>query len=92
MKQIKCLTLAVAVMVQILVSAEELLAQEKSAISSTSSKKARSVKIKFDDEMVNGSATTPDMNSINAKNELYYKKLIRVRENFIKEMEDGLND
>lgn len=92
MKQIKRLTLAVAIILRIFFSADSSCAQEKPAITSANTRKARSVKIKFDDELINGSATTPDVNSINAKNELYYKKLIRVRENFIKEMEDGLND
>lgn len=57
-----------------------------------STKKQKTVKLRFDDELVKGSAVAPDIDTLSVKRNFNYKKLIRVRENFTKEMEDGLND
>ncbi|MEN0059564.1 MAG: hypothetical protein AAGB31_12065 [Bdellovibrio sp.] len=58
----------------------------------TQGKKGRSVKLNFEDELVKGGLAAPDMSSVNVRQDFNYKKLIRVRENFLNEMEDGLND
>ncbi|MEK2645816.1 hypothetical protein [Bdellovibrio sp. BCCA] len=50
------------------------------------------MKLNFEDELVTGSTEKPDMSSFNTKTDFNYKKLIRVRENFVNEMEAGIND
>ncbi|CAE80978.1 hypothetical protein predicted by Glimmer/Critica [Bdellovibrio bacteriovorus HD100] len=48
--------------------------------------------MQFDDELVKGGIALPDMSSINSKKDFNFKRLIRVRENFVPEMENGIND
>lgn len=50
------------------------------------------VKLSFENELLNGSALKPDGDSINNRPDFNLKKLIRVRENFVDEVEGGLND
>lgn len=64
---------------------------KKESVSETN-KKSRRVKLNFEDELVTGSTEKPDMSSFNTKTDFNYKKLIRVRENFVNEMEAGIND
>ncbi|WP_374034230.1 hypothetical protein ACES2I_17005 [Bdellovibrio bacteriovorus] len=54
--------------------------------------KKKVVKVQFDDELVKGGIALPDMSSINSKKDFNFKRLIRVRENFVPEMENGIND
>ncbi|WP_413612312.1 hypothetical protein [Bdellovibrio sp. HCB-110] len=57
-----------------------------------SAKKTKRVKISFDDELIKGSTAKPDVSNLDTKKDFNYKKLIRVRENFVNEMESGLDD
>lgn len=82
--------LAVFVMLYLSMGFAHFVFAEDKPISST--KKQKSIKLKFDDELVKGSAISPDADSVSVRRHFNYKKLIRVRENFTKEMEDGLND
>lgn len=60
--------------------------------SASGPKKQKFVKVRFDDELVKGATEKPDGLTMNVKKEFNYKKLIRIRENFINEMENGLDD
>lgn len=54
--------------------------------------KNRVIKLNYQDELVGGSPENPDLMTINSKLPYTYKKMIRVRENFHKEMENGKSD
>ncbi len=69
-----------------------LNAQTKKATVQSAHPKTRRVQLNFEDELVNGSTEKPDVSNIDVKTDFNYKKLIRVRENFVNEMENGLND
>ncbi len=57
-----------------------------------SSGKKRQVKINFEDELVRGSTETPDLLLLSEKMPYSYKKMIRIREHFQKELENGKSD
>ncbi|MGZ3769465.1 MAG: hypothetical protein ACXVCP_00585 [Bdellovibrio sp.] len=57
-----------------------------------SGKKPKVVKVRFDDELVKGATEKPDLSNMDVKRNFNFKKLIRVRENFLNEMENGLDD
>ncbi|WP_374073654.1 hypothetical protein [Bdellovibrio bacteriovorus] len=76
----------------ILVASTNAWSEPKKEASSGTSKKSRRVKLNFEDELVTGSTAKPDVSNLNTKTDFNYKKLIRVRENFVNEMENGLND
>ena len=50
------------------------------------------VKINFEDEMVFGSTENTDLLLLTEKMPVTYKKMIKIRENFLKEMDDGKSD
>lgn len=50
-------------------------------------KKSRRIKLQFEENLINGSAASPETSFINTKDEYNYKKLIKIRENFIPEVE-----
>lgn len=67
-------------------------ASQPASQSASGPKKQKFVKVRFDDELVKGATEKPDGLTMNVKKEFNYKKLIRIRENFINEMENGLDD
>lgn len=70
------------------------LSEAKEASSKPAGKapKTKKVKVSFTDELVEGSTAKPDVDNINSKKDFNFRKLIRVRDNFMNEMEGGLND
>jgi hypothetical protein len=48
--------------------------------------------VKFDDEMVKGSAEKPEVEYLFQKGDFNFKRLIRLRENFIPEVQKGKDD
>lgn len=66
--------------------------EESASAPAAGAKKPKTVKVRFDDELVKGSTAKPDVSSMDVNKSFNYKKLIRVRENFLNEMEDGLDD
>lgn len=62
------------------------------AKAAVANKKTKKVQVSFDDELVKGATEKPDLSNMNTKTDFNYKKLIRVRENFVNEMEGGLDD
>ncbi|WP_374030239.1 hypothetical protein [Bdellovibrio bacteriovorus] len=83
----------ITVLFLILLAPFFIMAQKKEQKSSIqAAKKSRTVKLNFDDELVTGSTEKPDLTNLDTRKEFNYKKLIRVRENFINETEAGLDD
>lgn len=52
----------------------------------------KKVNVKFDDEMVKGGTDKPDAEYIFQKGDFNFKRLIRLRENFIPEVQKGKDD
>ena len=50
-------------------------------------KKPRRLKLQFEENLVKGSAESPETSFLNTKDEYNYKKMIKIRENFIPEVE-----
>ncbi len=48
--------------------------------------------VKFDDEMVKGGAEKPEVEYLFQRGDVNFKKLIRLRENFIPEVQKGKDD
>jgi hypothetical protein len=48
--------------------------------------------VKFDDELVKGAAEKPETEFLFQKGDFNFKKLIRLRENFIPEVQKGKDD
>lgn len=67
-------------------------AQEQKPKEGKAPVKERRVQVRFEDELIKGSADKPDLSTLDTKTTFNYKRLIRVRENFVNEMEDGLDD
>lgn len=80
------------ILIFILTFSLDVWSQTKKEPVSETNKKSRRVKLNFEDELVTGSTEKPDMSNFNTKTDFNYKKLIRVRENFVNEMEAGIND
>lgn len=54
-------------------------------------RKAQSIKLNFEDELVSGAALKPDMETLSSRKNFNFKKIIRIRENFLNEMEDSVD-
>jgi hypothetical protein len=52
----------------------------------------RKLTIQFDDELVKGQQSTPEADYIFTRSQFNYKKMIRLRENFIPELEKGKDE
>ncbi len=48
--------------------------------------------VKFDDEMIKGAAEKPELEYLFQRSDVNFKKLIRLRENFIPEVQRGKDD
>ncbi|MGZ3690212.1 MAG: hypothetical protein ACXVAX_01840 [Pseudobdellovibrio sp.] len=55
-------------------------------------KKEKKQSLNFEDELIEGSAMRPDLFSIFQKNNFKFKKLIKLRENFLPEMARNAED
>ena len=55
-------------------------------------KQYKKFNVKFDDELVKGGKESPDTEFIFQKSDFNFKKLIRLRENFIPEVQKGKDD
>lgn len=54
--------------------------------------KEKKLKIQFDNELVNGQQSMPEAEFIFSRAQFNYKKMIRLRENFIPEVEKGKDE
>lgn len=54
--------------------------------------KQRKLTIQFDDELVKGAQANPEAEYIFTRSQFNYKKMIRLRENFIPELEKGKDE
>lgn len=56
------------------------------------SSKETTLKMQFDDELVKGSQASPEVEYIFSRSAFNYKKMIRLRENFIPEVDKGKDE
>jgi hypothetical protein len=72
------------------------LAQEaefsESDLQSVDTSQYKKFNVKFDDEMVKGGVEKPEVEYLFQKADVNFKKLIRLRENFIPEVQKGKDD
>ncbi len=54
-------------------------------------RKTQAILLNYENELVTGSTLKPDVNSISLRKSFNFKKIIRVRENFMNEMEDSVD-
>lgn len=54
--------------------------------------KEKKLKISFDDELVKGQQANPEVEYIFTRSQFNYKKMIRLRENFIPEIDKGRDE
>ncbi len=72
------------------------LAQEaefsESDLQSVDTTQYKKFNVKFDDEMIRGATEKPELEYLFQKSDVNFKKLIRLRENFIPEVHKGKDD
>ncbi len=83
--------------IALLIVSQNLLASDKgdfsdSDLQSHDSKSIKKINVKFDDEMVKGGSDKPDLEILMQRSNGNFKKLIRLRENFIPEIQKGKDD
>jgi len=88
------LVLAVAALVVFSFFSESARAQDSSSSSGapTVSKKEKKTSLNFEDELVEGQTTKPELFYLFQKKNFNYKRLIRLRENFLPEMRKTSED
>ncbi|MGZ5279790.1 MAG: hypothetical protein ACXWC9_07610, partial [Pseudobdellovibrionaceae bacterium] len=64
----------------------------ESDMQSTDTSQYKKFNVKFDDEMVKGAAEKPEVEYLFQRGDVNFKKLIRLRENFIPEVQKGKDD
>jgi hypothetical protein len=64
----------------------------ESDLQSIPSKQAKKFSIRFDDELIKGAAENPEAEYLFNRGEFNFKRLIRLRENFIPEVRKGKDD
>jgi hypothetical protein len=74
-----------------LAQAEEAQFSE-SDLQSVDTAQYKKFNVKFDDEMVKGAAEKPEVEYLFQRGDVNFKKLIRLRENFIPEVQKGKDD
>ena len=67
----------------------DVLAQTKSSSTSSSKTKMRRQEITFEDELIQGGTQKPELFYLLQKRNFNYGKLIKMRDNFIPEMEQA---
>ncbi len=64
----------------------------ESDLQSVDTSQYKKFNVKFDDEMVKGAAEKPELEYLFQRGDVNFKKLIRLRENFIPEVQKGKDD
>ena len=72
--------------------AEEGAEFSESDLQTVDTSQYKKFNVKFDDELVKGAAETPETEFLFQKSDFNFKKLIRLRENFIPEVQKGKDD
>lgn len=70
-------------------SVEDVAEFSESDLQTVDTRHHRKVNVKFEDELVKGASEVPDAEFLFQKAEFNFKKLIRLRENFIPEVHKG---
>jgi len=73
-------------------AADDAVEYSESDIQTVDTSQYKKFNVKFDDEMVKGAAETPDTEFLFQRSDFNFKKLIRLRENFIPEVQKGKDD
>lgn len=71
---------------------DEAVEFSESDIQTVDTSQYKKFNVKFDDEMVRGSAETPETEFLFQRSDFNFKKMIRLRENFIPEVQKGKDD
>ncbi len=58
----------------------------------TSTGKKKTVRVNFEDQLIQGGADRPEVEYIFERKQFNYRKLIRLRENFIPEAQSGMEE
>jgi hypothetical protein len=85
------LVLAIVTMTGAVGSTQEAEFSE-SDLQSVDTSQYKKFNVKFDDEMVKGAAEKPEVEYLFQRGDVNFKKLIRLRENFIPEVQKGKDD
>lgn len=85
------LGLQLCMMMAILLPVSESFAQSIKAASPSGSKE-RKATLSFEDELVEGATTKPELFYLFQKKNFNYKRLIKLRENFLPEMRSNSED
>jgi hypothetical protein len=72
--------------------AEEGAEFSESDLQTVNTQQYKKVNVKFDDELVKGATDKPEAEFIFQKGDFNFKRLIRLRENFIPEVQKGKDD
>lgn len=64
----------------------------ESDLQSIDTKQYKKLNVSFENEMVKGAAEKPEMEYLFQRGDVNFKKLIRLRENFIPEVQKGKDD
>ncbi len=84
-----CVILA---MTTIVLPASQSYAQTTKASATTAMPKERKATLSFEDELVEGATTKPELFYLFQKKNFNYKRLIKLRENFLPEMRSNTED
>ncbi len=64
----------------------------ESELQSTNTSQHKKINVKFDDELIKGAADKPEVEYLFQKSDFNFKRLLRLRENFIPEVQKGKDD
>lgn len=82
-----------AILASLLLVGTQVFAQsEKAASSSTSDKEKKKTSINFEDELIQGEVKKPELFYLLQKKQFNFKRLIKLREDFLPEMRRNSQD
>lgn len=73
-------------------AADDAVEFSESDVQTVDTSQHKKFNVKFEDEMVKGAAETPETEFLFQRSDFNFKKLIRLRENFIPEVQKGKDD
>ena len=73
-------------------AADDAVEYSESDVQTVDTSQHKKFNVKFEDEMVKGAAETPETEFLFQRSDFNFKKLIRLRENFIPEVQKGKDD
>ena len=64
----------------------------QSDLQTTSSKESKKIVIQFDNELIDGKRESPELDYLFIRKEANYKKMMKLRDNFLPEVKKGKRD